>query len=143
MLLESFTNIWIMDANCPFALPSYSRVREHVLLRPYRPVRFSLVAQGLTSRFANTDAEGRLVLADALGEADEETPALLFCLATLPSRARPATGMNCQPFFTDYGDSSADLMRPWKTSHDPLWRRALGFPYEPRSNIPCQIELRA
>ena len=59
----------------------------------------------------NTDAEGRLVLADALTEADSEAPDLLIDVATFTGAARVATGMELPPFFTDDEKLAAELMR--------------------------------
>ncbi len=65
--------------------------------------------KGLTVEIGNTDAEGRLILADALSDADDETPALLIDIATLTGAARAATGMELPPFFTDDETLAADL----------------------------------
>ena len=74
----------------------------------------------------NTDAEGRLVLADALAEADSEAPDLLIDIATLTGAARIATGMELPPFFTDDEKLAADLLRHPAETSDPLWRLPCG-----------------
>jgi leucyl aminopeptidase len=86
--------------------------------------------KGLTVEIGNTDAEGRLILADALADADDQTPELLIDIATLTGAARAATGMELPPFFTDDEKLAADLSRAGTTAHDPLWRLPLWRGYE-------------
>jgi leucyl aminopeptidase len=86
--------------------------------------------KGLTVEIGNTDAEGRLVLADALADADDQAPELLIDVATLTGAARIATGMEVPPFFTDDEILAADLMRLGGQVHDPLWRLPLWRGYE-------------
>jgi leucyl aminopeptidase len=86
--------------------------------------------KGLTVEIGNTDAEGRLILADALADADDEKPDLLIDVATLTGAARVATGMELPPFFTDDEALAADLMRHGTQTQDPLWRLPLWRGYE-------------
>ncbi len=86
--------------------------------------------KGLTVEIGNTDAEGRLVLADALSDADDEQPELLIDVATLTGAARVATGMELPPFFTDDEALAADLARLGAATQDPLWRLPLWRGYE-------------
>ena len=86
--------------------------------------------KGLTVEIGNTDAEGRLVLADALADADAETPELMIDVATLTGAARAATGMELPPFFTDDETLAADLARHGAAVQDPLWRLPLWRGYE-------------
>ena len=86
--------------------------------------------KGLTVEIGNTDAEGRLILADALAEACVEKPELLIDIATLTGAARAATGMELPPFFTDDEKRAADLMRLGTQVQDPLWRLPLWRGYE-------------
>ncbi len=86
--------------------------------------------KGLTVEIGNTDAEGRLILADALALADEEAPELLLDIATLTGAARAATGLELPPFFTDDEPLAADLSRLAMAVNDPLWRLPLWQPYE-------------
>ncbi len=102
----------------------------------YRPGDVLKSRKGLTVEIGNTDAEGRLVLADALAEADSERPELLVCIATLTGAARAATGMELPPFFTDDEKLAADLMRHASAEHDPLWRLPLWRSYEPAIESP-------
>jgi leucyl aminopeptidase len=97
----------------------------------YRPSDVFTSRKGLTVEIGNTDAEGRLVLADALADADAETPTLLIDIATLTGAARMATGMELPPFFTDDETLAADLMRHAAATADPLWRLPLWRGYEP------------
>jgi leucyl aminopeptidase len=96
----------------------------------YRPSDVFKSRKGLTVEIGNTDAEGRLVLADALADADEESPSLLIDIATLTGAARMATGMELPPFFTDDEILAADLMRHAAAASDPLWRLPLWRGYE-------------
>jgi len=96
----------------------------------YRPSDVFKSRKGLTVEIGNTDAEGRLVLADALADADAESPVLLIDIATLTGAARMATGMELPPFFTDDEALAADLMRHASVASDPLWRLPLWRGYE-------------
>ena len=96
----------------------------------YRPGDVLRSRKGLTVEIGNTDAEGRLVLADALTEADSESPELLIDIATLTGAARAATGMELPPFFTDDEQLASDLACCSVETHDPLWRLPLWRGYE-------------
>ncbi|HWC63150.1 MAG TPA: leucyl aminopeptidase family protein [Rhizomicrobium sp.] len=102
----------------------------------YRPSDVFKSRKGLTVEIGNTDAEGRLVLADALADADEEAPELLIDIATLTGAARMATGMELPPFFTDNEILAADLTRLSKAVSDPLWRLPLWRGYESTLSSP-------
>jgi leucyl aminopeptidase len=86
--------------------------------------------KGLTVEIGNTDAEGRLILADALADADDQKPELLIDIATLTGAARAATGMELPPFFTDDEVLAGDLTRIGAGLQDPLWRLPLWRGYE-------------
>lgn len=96
----------------------------------YRPSDVIASRKGLTIEIGNTDAEGRLVLADALALASEEEPDLLIDFATLTGAARSALGPEVPPFFTDGDELAASLEAAAKTQHDPLWRLPLWAPYD-------------
>jgi leucyl aminopeptidase len=96
----------------------------------YRPSDVFPSRKGLTVEIGNTDAEGRLVLADALTEADGEKPDLLVDIATLTGAARTATGFELPPYFTDDEALAADLMRCSQETQDPMWRLPLWRGYE-------------
>ena len=86
--------------------------------------------KGLTVEIGNTDAEGRLILADALADADDGEPNLLIDIATLTGAARAATGMELPPFFTDDEKLAGDLARVGAAVQDPLWQLPLWRGYE-------------
>jgi leucyl aminopeptidase len=122
----------IMDAKLPVHLRVLiPAVENSVSGASYRPGDVLTSRKGLTVEIGNTDAEGRVVLADALAEADTETPQLMIVMATLTGAARAATGMELPPYFTDDETLSADLMRHAEAEHDPLWRLPLWRSYEP------------
>jgi leucyl aminopeptidase len=122
----------IMDARLPVRLRvMVPAVENSVSGSAYRPGDILTSRKGLSVEIGNTDAEGRLVLADALTEADSENPALMFCLATLTGSARAATGMELPPFFTDDETLASDLMRQGSEENDPVWRLPLWRSYEP------------
>jgi leucyl aminopeptidase len=81
--------------------------------------------KGLSIEVGNTDAEGRLILADALTRAAELEPALTIDLATLTGAARVALGPQLPPYFTDDEALAADIERAAKAEFDPLWRLPL------------------
>ena len=96
----------------------------------FRPQDVLTSRKGLTVEVNNTDAEGRLVLADALALADEEAPDLLICNATLTGAARVALGPDLPPFFTDDNGLAHAILRAARKTHDPLWRMPFWDPYE-------------
>jgi leucyl aminopeptidase len=121
----------VMDAKLPLRLRVLIPAVENAVSgRAYRPGDVLRSRKGLTVEIGNTDAEGRLVLADALCEADAEAPELLIDVATLTGAARSATGMEVPPFFTDDEALAADLARDATDVHDPLWRLPLWRGYE-------------
>jgi len=86
--------------------------------------------KGLTIEVGNTDAEGRLILADALARAAELSPDLTIDLATLTGAARTAVGPEIAPFYTD-DDALADaIVAAAKAAEDPVWRMPLWAPYD-------------
>jgi leucyl aminopeptidase len=96
----------------------------------FRPRDVYTSRRGISVEIGNTDAEGRLILADALTLADEEKPAMIVDFATLTGAARVALGPDVPPFFTD-DDALADaLARAGSTENDPVWRMPLWRPYQ-------------
>ncbi|MCB1396962.1 MAG: leucyl aminopeptidase family protein [Rhodobacter sp.] len=95
-----------------------------------RPGDIVTARNGLTVEINNTDAEGRLVLADALALADEETPDALICMATLTGAARVALGPDVVPFYTDDDPLAEALAGASRAEADPLWRMPFHEPYE-------------
>jgi leucyl aminopeptidase len=96
----------------------------------FRPRDIYKSRKGITVEIGNTDAEGRLILADALALADEDKPALIADFATLTGAARVALGPEVPPFFTDDDDLADKLMSHAAAENDPLWRLPLWRPYD-------------
>ncbi len=96
----------------------------------FRPRDIYKSRKGISVEIGNTDAEGRLVLADALTLADEDAPALVADFATLTGAARVALGPEVPPFFTDDDALAGELARCAISENDPLWRMPLWRPYE-------------
>lgn len=92
---------------------------------------------GLTVEVTNTDAEGRLVLADAIAYAQQDSPDLLLTLATLTGAARVALGPEIVPFYSENDEFSATLENAARRVRDPLWRMPLWRSYDTmlKSNI--------
>jgi leucyl aminopeptidase len=88
----------------------------------FRPGDVLRSRAGTTVEIGNTDAEGRLVLADALALADEEAPETLVTVATLTGAARTAVGPDLVPFYTDNDTLAGALMEAGRTVADPMWR---------------------
>jgi leucyl aminopeptidase len=127
----------VMESNLPVRLRVLiPAVENSVSGSSYRPGDILKSRKGLTVEIGNTDAEGRLVLADALAEADEEAPDLLLCIATLTGAARAATGMEIPPFFTDDDQLAGELAHHAMLEHDPLWRLPLWRSYESSLDSP-------
>ncbi|MGC1428860.1 MAG: leucyl aminopeptidase family protein [Albidovulum sp.] len=97
----------------------------------YRPQDILTSRKGLTVEINNTDAEGRLVLADALALADEEAPDLLISMATLTGAARVAVGPDLAPFYSDDDQVAAAFSTAGRAVADPVWRMPFWAPYEP------------
>jgi leucyl aminopeptidase len=96
----------------------------------FRPRDVYVSRKGLSVEIGNTDAEGRLILADALALADEDKPALVIDFATLTGAARVALGPEVSPFFTDDDALADELSRAGTAENDPLWRMPLWRSYE-------------
>ena len=97
--------------------------------RAYRPGDVIATRKGLAVEVGNTDAEGRLVLADALAFADEDEPDLLVDFATLTGAARVALGPDLPALFTRDDELAAALLAAGRERADPLWRLPLHEPY--------------
>lgn len=105
-------------------------VENSVAGNAFRPGDILASRKGLTVENNNTDAEGRLVLADALALADEDRPDLLVSMATLTGAARVAVGSDIAPFFTDDDDAANALSAAARRVDDPVWRLPFHAPYE-------------
>ncbi|HTV70066.1 MAG TPA: leucyl aminopeptidase family protein [Rhizobiaceae bacterium] len=96
----------------------------------FRPGDVLNSRKGITVEIGNTDAEGRLVLADALALADEERPELLIDMATLTGAARVALGPDLPPFYTHDDALAGEISAAAIAAADPLWRMPLWKPYD-------------
>jgi len=95
----------------------------------FRPGDVLTSRKGIRVEIGNTDAEGRLILGDALALADEESPDLLIDMATLTGAARVALGPDLPPFYTSDDGVAGNLARHAVAANDPLWRMPLWTPY--------------
>jgi leucyl aminopeptidase len=105
-------------------------VENSVAGNAYRPGDVLTTRKGLTVEVGNTDAEGRLVLCDALALADAERPDLLIDFATLTGAARVALGPELPALFGSDEKMVADLARIAAAEHDPLWPMPLWGGYD-------------
>ncbi len=105
-------------------------VENAVAGNAFRPLDIFPSRKGITVEIGNTDAEGRLILADALALADEEKPDLLVDLGTLTGAARVALGPDLPPFYTNDETLALDVARCAREENDPLWRLPLWPPYD-------------
>ncbi|WP_375205032.1 leucyl aminopeptidase family protein [Hyphococcus sp.] len=96
----------------------------------FRPGDILQSRQGLTVEIGNTDAEGRLILADALTYGGEEEPDLMISLATLTGAARVALGPELAPYYCDDGDLVEALEKAAEKTADPVWRMPLWRGYD-------------
>jgi len=105
-------------------------VENSVSSQAFRPGDVLTARDGKTVEIGNTDAEGRLVLADALVEASSESPEFMFDFATLTGAARVALGPDLPALFTDDDDLAAELSAAAAAARDPLWRLPLWTAYD-------------
>jgi leucyl aminopeptidase len=121
----------VMGAGVPVRLRVIVPIVENsIAANAFRPGDILTSRKGLTVEIGNTDAEGRLILADALALADEEAPDLLFDFATLTGAARVALGPDLPPFYTMVDDLAAAISRHAEAANDPGWRMPLWEPYD-------------
>ena len=120
----------VMGAKLPVRLRVLiPAVENSIAGNAFRPGDVLQSRKGLTVEIGNTDAEGRLVLADALALADEEEPELLIDMATLTGAARVALGPDLPPFFTHDDALAETIAAKAEETADPLWRMPLWQPY--------------
>ena len=105
-------------------------VENSVSAAAFRPGDIIASRRGLTVEIDNTDAEGRLVLGDALTRSGEESPALIIDFATLTGAARVALGPDLPALFANDDALAADLLAAAHHSADPLWRMPLWDGYD-------------
>ena len=96
----------------------------------FRPRDIYTSRKGITVEIGNTDAEGRLVLADALALADDDKPDFIADFATLTGAARVALGPELPAMFTDDDALAIDVAKTGMAENDPVWRLPLWKPYE-------------
>lgn len=96
----------------------------------YRPGDILQTRKGITVEIGDTDAEGRLVLADALAEACRDKPALIVDFATLTGAARVALGPDLPAMFCNDDKTAEALLKSSMKTEDPLWRLPLWQPYK-------------
>ncbi len=123
--------LMIMDAKLDIDLRVLVPIVENSIAgNAFRPGDIYRSRKGLTVQIDNTDAEGRLILADALAYADEDDADLIIDMATLTGAARVALGPDVPPFFTDDEDLARDLAAASVATDDPIWRLPLWKGYE-------------
>lgn len=122
---------WIMTRNLPVRLQMLIPAVENAIgPDAFRPGDVLTMRNGLTVEVHNTDAEGRLVLADALVKACEEQPELLIDFATLTGAARVSVGTEIAALFTNNDQLAAEVMAISHKAADPVWRLPLFSAYE-------------
>jgi leucyl aminopeptidase len=104
-------------------------VQNSISGNAFRPQDIITTRAGITVEIGNTDAEGRLILADALSEADEEKPDLLMDFATLTGASRIALGTDIPSFFTNDDTLAQAIGDISRQERDPLWRLPLWEDY--------------
>jgi len=120
----------VMAAKLPVRLSVLVPVVENAISGDaMRPGDVLASRKGLSIEVGNTDAEGRLILADALTRAGELEPALTIDMATLTGAARIALGPQLPPFFTDDDELAGQIEAAARAEADPLWRLPLWKPY--------------
>lgn len=121
----------VMDAKLPVRLRLLlPMVENSISANSYRPGDVLSTRKGLTVEIGNTDAEGRLILCDALALADEDKPDLLIDTATLTGAARVALGPELPALFSTDDALADELLRVGHAESDPLWRMPLWSGYE-------------
>jgi leucyl aminopeptidase len=121
----------IMDAGLKVSLRVLlPAVENSVAGNAFRPLDVYPSRKGLNVEIGNTDAEGRLILADALALADEDKPELLIDMGTLTGAARVALGPELPPYYTDDEGLAAEVARCAAAENDPLWRLPLWQRYD-------------
>lgn len=120
----------IMSHNLPVNLRVLiPAVENAVSNNAMRPGDVLTTRSGLTVEIDNTDAEGRLVLCDALSEADQESPELIIDFATLTGAMRVALGTELPGFFSTCDDIAQGITNAGSKISDPVWRMPLYQPY--------------
>lgn len=125
----------IMQAKLPVSLRVLiPAVENSISGNAYRPGDVINSRKGLTIEIGNTDAEGRVVLADALAEAVSDKPDLIIDMATLTGAARVALGTELPALFSNQDDVAQDMIKSGIQEHDPMWRLPLFSGYRDALN---------
>jgi leucyl aminopeptidase len=121
----------IMEAGLDLRLRTLIPIVENAISAPaMRPGDVIVSRRRISVEVGNTDAEGRMILADALALADEDAPELMFDFATLTGAARVALGPDLPPFYTDDEALAASIASCAARARDPMWRMPLWRPYD-------------
>src|SRR5262249_31555233 len=127
----------VMDAKLPVRLDVFIPAVENAIAGDaYRPGDVIKSRKGPTVEIDNTDAEGRLILADALARASEENPVLMLDFGTLTGAARVALGPDLAPFFTDDETLANELVAASSETSDPIWRMPMWDAYDSEMDSP-------
>lgn len=120
----------IMANNLPVRLHCLIAIAENAISAgAYRPGDILTSREGLTVEIDNTDAEGRLVLGDALCKAAESDPVLMIDFATLTGAARVALGPTLPPFYSNRNNPVPTVLAQAERQFDPVWHMPLWQPY--------------
>ncbi len=109
-------------------------VENSISSNAFRPQDVIASRKGLTIEIGSTDAEGRLILADALADGDSDKPALLIDAATLTGAARTALGPDMPALYSNRDEIAYDLCRLGTACNDPFWHMPLWQPYAKHVN---------
>jgi leucyl aminopeptidase len=121
----------VMASGLDIRLRTVFPIVENAISAPaMRPGDVFVSRKGISVEIGNTDAEGRLILADALALADEDGPELMLDFATLTGAARVALGPDLPPFYTDDEALAAAIAQHAARARDPVWRMPLWRPYD-------------
>ena len=120
----------VMDAKLPVRLRILLPAVENMIDgKAMRPLDIIATRKGISVEIGNTDAEGRLILCDAIADAVAEQPALMFDFATLTGAARTALGTDVPVLFSNNESLVLDLLRHGAAAEDPMWPLPLWRPY--------------
>jgi leucyl aminopeptidase len=121
----------LLDSGAPVRLRVILPIVENsISANSFRSSDIYRSRKGLSVEIGNTDAEGRLILADALALASEDEPDLLFDFATLTGAARAALGPELPPFYTGDDVLAEEIETSALKANDPVWRMPLWEPYD-------------